>query len=63
MQEGQTYGIKHQFTTPYTPQQNGISETINRSIFKAILAMLFDFKFKKRILGLKQPKLQIYYKL
>ncbi|MCO5589425.1 hypothetical protein L7F22_043392 [Adiantum nelumboides] len=33
-------GIQQQFTTPYTPQQNGVSERKNRTLVSAARAML-----------------------
>ena len=35
-------GIKRELTTPYNPQQNGVAERKNRSIMKAIRAMIYD---------------------
>ena len=47
----QTHGIKCQFTTSYTPQQNGVSERKNRTLLGAVLAMLFDSKLSNRYWG------------
>ena len=33
-------GIKHQFTVPYTPQQNGVSERKNRSLMEMARCMV-----------------------
>ena len=33
-------GIKHQFTVPYTPQQNGVSEMKNRSLMEMARRMV-----------------------
>ena len=33
-------GIEHQFTAPYTPQQNGVNERKNRSIMEMARCML-----------------------
>jgi transposase InsO family protein len=33
-------GIKHQFTTPYTPQQNGVVERKNRTVMEMARALL-----------------------
>ena len=33
-------GIAHQFTNPYTPEQNGVSERYNRTIMEAARSML-----------------------
>ena len=32
-------GIKREFTTPYTPQQNGVAKRKNRSIMEAVKVM------------------------
>ena len=34
-------GIVHQFTNPYTPEQNGISERLNRTLIESGKSMLF----------------------
>ena len=36
--------IKHQYSTPYTPQQNGIMECKNRTLMDAARTMLAEFK-------------------
>ncbi|MCO5584862.1 hypothetical protein L7F22_038794 [Adiantum nelumboides] len=33
-------GIKHEFTAPYTPAQNGVAEQMNRTIQERIMSML-----------------------
>eukprot|EP00644_Phytophthora_capsici_P013032 jgi/Phyca11/100720/e_gw1.5.1080.1 len=35
------YGIKHEKTVPYTPQQNGLAEQMNRSLGKMARCMLY----------------------
>jgi hypothetical protein len=37
-------GIKHQFSTPYTPQMNGVVERKNRTIIVMARTMLDEFK-------------------
>lgn len=40
-------GIRHQTTTPYTPEQNGLAERMNRTIVEKARCMLFDAKLGK----------------
>ena len=40
----QVAGIHHQFTNPYTPEQNGVSERYNRTVMEAARSMLFHSK-------------------
>ncbi|WVZ06476.1 hypothetical protein V8G54_019822 [Vigna mungo] len=35
-------GIEHQLTTPYTPQQNGVSERKNRTIMEMARCLMFE---------------------
>jgi transposase InsO family protein len=37
-------GIKHEFSAPYTPQQNGVVERKNRTIIEMARAMLDEYK-------------------
>ena len=37
-------GIGHEFSVPYTPQQNGIVERKNRTLIKAARTMLDEYK-------------------
>jgi transposase InsO family protein len=37
-------GIKHEISTPYTPQQNGIVERNNRTLFEVARTMLDEYK-------------------
>ena len=37
-------GIKHEYTIPKTPQQNGVSERMNRTLVEAVRSMLVDAK-------------------
>lgn len=41
-------GIIHQTTNSYTPEQNGLSERMNRTIVEKARCMLFDSKLEKR---------------
>ena len=34
-------GISHQFTNPYSPEQNGVSECLNRTLIEAARLMLY----------------------
>ena len=47
----QKEGIKREFTTSYTPQQNGVSERKNRTLVGAILAMLSHAQLPKVFWG------------
>ena len=44
-------GIKHELTTSYTPQQNGVFERKNRTLVSTILAMLSYSKLPKIFWG------------
>lgn len=44
----QSAGIQHQLTVPYTPQQNGVAERMNRSIVEKARCMLIDADMDKR---------------
>lgn len=44
-------GIKPQFTTPYSPQQNGVAERKNRSLTEMATCMLLDSGLEKRFWG------------
>lgn len=37
-------GITHQTTAPYTPEQNGVAERMNRTLLEKARCMLFDAK-------------------
>ena len=39
-----TTGIEHQLTTPYTPQQNGVSKRKNRTVMEMARCLLFEKK-------------------
>lgn len=40
-------GIKHQTSSPYTPEQNGLAERMNRSLVERAKSMLFEAKLQK----------------
>jgi transposase InsO family protein len=37
-------GIKHEFSSPYTPQQNGVLERKNRTLLDMVRTMLDEYK-------------------
>jgi transposase InsO family protein len=41
-------GIKHEFSAPYTPQQNGVVERKNRTLIDMVRTMLGEYKTSKR---------------
>lgn len=41
------YGIVHETSAPYSPQQNGLSERMNRTIIEKARCMLFDAELNK----------------
>jgi transposase InsO family protein len=41
-------GIKHEFSSPYTPQQNGVVERKNRTLLDMARAMLDEYKTSDR---------------
>ena len=41
------YGIKHQTSNTYTPQQNGVAERANRTIVEKAKCMIFDAELHK----------------
>lgn len=43
-----SFGIVHQKTNPYSPEQNGMSERNNRTIVEKAKCMLFDAKLDKK---------------
>lgn len=43
-----SHGIRHQTTVPYTPQQNGVAERTNRTLFEKVRCMLFESNLDKR---------------
>jgi transposase InsO family protein len=41
-------GIKHEFSVPYTPQQNGVTERKNRTLIEMAIIMLNEYKTSDR---------------
>lgn len=41
------FGIRHEKSAPYSPQQNGVSERMNRTLIEKVRCMLFDAKLTK----------------
>jgi transposase InsO family protein len=41
-------GIKHEFSSPYTPQQNGVVERKNRTLLDTARTMLDEYKTPDR---------------
>jgi transposase InsO family protein len=41
-------GIKHEFSSPYTPQQNGVVERKNRTLLDTTRTMLDEYKTPDR---------------
>jgi transposase InsO family protein len=42
-------GVKHEFSAPYTPQQNGVVERKNRTLIDMARMMLGEFKTPERL--------------
>jgi transposase InsO family protein len=45
------FGIKHEFSSKYTPQQTGVVERKNKTLITLPRAMLDDFGISQRFLG------------
>lgn len=45
------YGIRIEWTTPYTPEQNGVSERLNRTLISLARAMLIDAQLPYKFWG------------
>jgi transposase len=41
-------GIKYEFLTPYTPQQNGVTERKNHTLIKMVRIILDEYKTSDR---------------
>ena len=41
-------GIRHEFTIPHTPQQNGVAERLNRTLIEGVRTMLADSRLPHR---------------
>lgn len=41
-------GVRHEFTVPKTPQQNGVAERMNRTLIEAVRSMLSDANLPKK---------------
>ena len=41
-------GIRHEFTVPKTPEQNGVAERMNRTLLEVVRSMLSDSQLPKR---------------
>ena len=41
-------GIAHQFTNPYTPEQNGVAERLNRTVIESARAMMSHASLPKK---------------
>jgi hypothetical protein len=44
-------GIKHEYTNPHTPEQNGVSERLNRTIAAKVRCMLRESRLPKNFWG------------
>jgi len=42
-------GVEHQMTVPYTPEQNGKAERLNRTLMDKVRAMLHEAKLRKSL--------------
>jgi hypothetical protein len=45
------FSIHHQYTTPYTPQQNGVAERFNKTIMEVVQTMLYDMEMAREFWG------------
>ena len=39
-----TKGIRHELTVPYSPEQNGVAERMNRTLMEAARSMMTDYR-------------------
>jgi transposase InsO family protein len=49
--ELQNHGIVQEFTAPYAPAQNGVSERANRTVLIKVKSMLFESGLPKQFWG------------
>jgi transposase InsO family protein len=42
------FGIRHQTTVPYNPEQNGLAERMNRTLVERAKSMIFDADLHKK---------------
>lgn len=47
----QSEGVRHERTVPKSPEQNGVSERMNRTLMECVRAMLSDSKLPKKFWG------------
>jgi transposase InsO family protein len=52
-------GIKHEFSAPYAPQQNGVAERKNRTLIEMARTMLDEYKTSDRF-GMKSYASHIF---
>lgn len=45
------YGMRHEKSAPYSSQQNGVSERMNRTIIEKVRCLLYDAKLTKGFWG------------
>ena len=44
-------GIHHELTVPYTPEQNGVAERLNRTLMEAAQSMIFHARLNSNYWG------------
>jgi transposase InsO family protein len=53
-------GVKHEFSAPYTPQQNGVVEWKNRTLIDMARMMLGEFKTSYELLTGNKPNVSYF---